>query len=115
MMAVKLLGTRLALNYLQTGLPGRQSWQYARPNLQEGKIMADTIRGKIVEAGNAVGEAANKVGHKIGEKAEELKDAAKEKLHKAQNRVDEADQKAKNAQQEACEDAEANGGSCGRS
>jgi hypothetical protein len=77
-------------------------------------IMADTIRGKVAEAGNAVKEAAGNAGHKVAEKYEELKDAAKEKLHKAQNRVDEADEKAKDEKQEACDDAKSNGGTCRR-
>ena len=36
--------------------------------------MADTIRGKLTEAGNAVKETAKKVGNRIGEKAEEAKE-----------------------------------------
>jgi hypothetical protein len=43
--------------------------------------MADTIRGKLTEAGNAISEAAKKVGNRISEKAEEVKDWAKEKAN----------------------------------
>jgi hypothetical protein len=76
------------------------------------KIVADTVRGKITEAGNVVAEAAKKVGNRIDEKAEEAKDWAKEKLHKAQNRADEAGQKGNNAAEASQEDEKAKGCGC---
>src|SRR4051812_27191458 len=39
--------------------------------------MADTIRGKLTEAGNTVAEGAKKLGNRVGEKAEEAKDWVK--------------------------------------
>jgi len=75
--------------------------------------VADTIRGTLAEAGNAVAETATKVGNRIGEKAEEVKDWAKEKANKSQNRADEADQKACNSNEVAREDAKAKSGNCG--
>ena len=50
--------------------------------------MADTIKGKLQEAGNAVGEAAKKVGNKVAEKAEEAKDAGRRRSStKSENRA----------------------------
>ena len=37
-------------------------------------IMADTIKGKLQEAGNTISETAQKVGNRVSEKAEEAKD-----------------------------------------
>lgn len=52
--------------------------------------MAETIRGKLAEVGNADAETATKVGNKISEKAEQATNWASEKLHQGQLRVDEA-------------------------
>ena len=51
--------------------------------------MADTVRGKVAEAGNAVAEAAQKAGNRIAEGAAATKDWATRKLEKAQHRVEE--------------------------
>ena len=67
----------------------------ARSDAKE-RIIADTIKGKLKEAGDTLSEAANKAGHKIAENAEAAKDWAKEKLHKAGNRADEAAEKVEN-------------------
>ena len=52
--------------------------------------MADTIKGKIEEAGHKIAETATKVGHKIGENVEEAADFVKEKAHQLGNRASEA-------------------------
>jgi ABC-type Zn uptake system ZnuABC Zn-binding protein ZnuA len=82
-------------------------------NLVRRPIMADTIRGKLAEAGNAISETAQKVGNKISEKAEEAKDWAKEKANKARNRADEASEKAENEAEVARQDEKAKEGNCG--
>jgi hypothetical protein len=63
--------------------------------------MADTIKGKIQEAGNTVSETATKVGNRISEGVEQATDWAKEKAHVVGNRAEEMAQKAKHAVQEA--------------
>ncbi|WP_439621082.1 hypothetical protein [Gemmata sp.] len=75
--------------------------------------MADTIKGKLTEAGNAISETASKVGNRIAEKAEEVKDWGKQKLNQAGNRVDEATEKAKNADEEARVDENEKAKDCG--
>jgi gas vesicle protein len=77
-----------------------------------GSVMADTIKGKMKEAGNAIGEAAKKVGNRVSEKAEQVKDWAKEKSHQAQNRADEAADRAADRTDEAKEDAKQKGDGC---
>ncbi len=72
--------------------------------------MADTISGKLTEAGNTLGEAAQKAANKVGEKATEAKDWAKQKLDKAGNRLDEKAAEARNADEEARVDAAAKNG-----
>jgi hypothetical protein len=64
--------------------------------------MADSIKGKMEQAGHKIAETATKVGHKIGETAEQVTDWAKEKLHQAGNRVSEATQKSKDKASESC-------------
>jgi hypothetical protein len=76
-------------------------------------IMADTIRGKLTEAGNAISETAQKVGNRIGEKAEQAKDWTKEKVNKARNRADEASEKAENEAEVVQQDEKAKEGNCG--
>lgn len=51
--------------------------------------MADTVSGKVAEAGNAVADAAQKAGNRIAESAAATKDWATRKLEKAQHRVEE--------------------------
>ena len=63
--------------------------------------MADTIKGKIQEAGNRVSETATKVGNRISEGVEQATDWAKQKAHQVGNRVEETVQKGKHAVQEA--------------
>jgi hypothetical protein len=76
----------------------------------EENTMAETISGKLVEAGNAVAQATKKVVNKVGEKVEEGTNWAREKLHQAENRAEEAaEEKAK----EAKIDADAKSGNCG--
>lgn len=55
--------------------------------------MAESIKNKVEDAGNAIAETATHVGHKISEKAEEVTDWAKEKAHQVGHRVGEATQK----------------------
>ena len=64
--------------------------------------MADSIKGKVEQAGHKIAETASKVGHKIAEGAEKAADWTKEKLHQAGHRADEAAQKAGHKTQEAC-------------
>lgn len=75
--------------------------------------MADTIGGKLAEAGHAVAEATKKVVNKAGEKVEEGTNWAKEKLHQAQNRTEEAAEEQANEAKEAKIDADAKSGNCG--
>jgi len=72
--------------------------------------MADTISGKLTEAGNTLAEAAQKAANKVSEKATEAKDWAKQQLDKAQNRLDEKATEAQNADEEARVDAAAKNG-----
>jgi gas vesicle protein len=99
----------LSPNGRRADKPGRRP----NPLVKGGDAMADTIRGKLAEAGNAVSETAKKVGNRISEKAEEARDRAKEKLHKAQNRAEEAAEKAENEAEKAREDAKAKAENCG--
>ena len=81
-----------------------------------GTTMADTIKGKLKEAGDAISETASKVGHKVSENAEAAKDWVKEKLHKADNRAEEAADKVENKVDQAKVDADAkakSGDCCG--
>ena len=62
--------------------------------------MADTIKGKLEEAGHKIAETATKVGHKIGENVEEAADFVKEKAHQLGNRASEAVQKVEHSAKE---------------
>jgi len=64
--------------------------------------MAESIKGKVEEAGNKIAETATKAGHKIAEGAEKATDWAKEKLHQAGHRADEAAQKAGHMAKASC-------------
>jgi hypothetical protein len=64
--------------------------------------MADSMKGKMEQAGHKIAETATKVGHKISETAEQATDWAKEKLHQASHRVAEATQKTQDAAKESC-------------
>jgi len=72
--------------------------------------MADTIGGKLTEAGNTVAEAAQKAANKVGENATEVKDWAKQQIDKAKNRIDEKATEARNDDEEAKVDAGAKNG-----
>lgn len=72
--------------------------------------MAETISGKLTEAGNRLGEAAQKAVNKVSEKATEAKDWAKQQLDKAGNRIDEKATEARNADEEARVDEAAKNG-----
>jgi hypothetical protein len=76
-------------------------------------IMADTIQGKVTEAGKAISETAQKIGNRISEKAEEAKDWVKQQANKARNRADEASTKVDNAAEVAEQDEKAKEGNCG--
>lgn len=69
--------------------------------------MADTISGKLTEAGNTLAEAAQKAANKVGEKVTEAKDWAGQQIDKAKNRIDEKATEARNADEEAKVDAAA--------
>ncbi len=56
--------------------------------------MAESIKGKVQEAGHKIAETAKAVGHKVAETTEKVADWAKEKTHQAGNKVDEMKQKA---------------------
>jgi hypothetical protein len=64
--------------------------------------MADSIKGKMEQAGHKIAETATKVGHKISETAEQVTDWAKEKMHQASHRVSEATQKSSDKASESC-------------
>ncbi len=72
--------------------------------------MADTIRGKLTEAGNTVAEAAQKAANKASEKAGEAKDWVAQKIDKVKNRADESATEARHADEEAEADAQARAG-----
>jgi len=63
--------------------------------------MADTMKGKVEEAGHKIAETAKTAGHKIAEGAEKAADWAKEKTHQAGHKVDEMAQKASHRAEEA--------------
>jgi hypothetical protein len=58
--------------------------------------MAETVKGKMEEAGHKVSEMATKAGHKVSESVEKAADWVKEKSHEAGHRVDEMAQKMEN-------------------
>ena len=62
--------------------------------------MADSIKGKVEEAGHKIAETASKVGHKVSEGLEEAKDWTKETAHKVGHRVEEAAEKAEHKAKE---------------
>jgi hypothetical protein len=57
--------------------------------------MADTMKDKLKDAGNAISETATKVGHSVSESAEAAMDWTKEKMHQAGNKAEELGEKAK--------------------
>jgi gas vesicle protein len=99
--------------YLSTGRRADKPGNFKSGPTHRRKVMADTIKGKLQEAGHAVSETAKKVGNKVSEKAEEAKDWVKEKIHKGQNRADEAADEAANKAEEANTDAKEKADNCG--
>jgi F0F1-type ATP synthase membrane subunit b/b' len=75
--------------------------------------MAETLSGKVQEAGNAVKQGVKKAGNRIAEKAEEVQDWAKQKLNKAENRTQEMAEQAKDEAEVARADEEAKKDNCG--
>src|SRR4051812_18171227 len=57
------------------------------------RIMAESFKDKVEDAGHKIAEKATEAGHKVGEKVEEGADWAKEKAHQAGHRIEETAQK----------------------
>jgi hypothetical protein len=64
--------------------------------------MAESMKGKAVEAGHKIAEAATTVGHKVSEAAEKATDWVKEKAHEVGHRAEEVAQKVRHKTEGTC-------------